>query len=110
MTLEVDPRREKAVLHLLQNMNSWVGSRDLAKAAGYDLAGTRVELRQAMRVAIFRGLPIITGSKGFMWASQPNQLLRAAERLERRAEEIRARANALRACKDRLEAQKKGGV
>lgn len=94
--IEIDANREKALLYLHDRKGTWVKSKELAAASGYSTKATCVELRNSMRVANLRGAPVITAAKGFMWAIHPNQLKRAAERLDSRAKEITTRAEALR--------------
>lgn len=101
---QIDKHREAAILYLIERKGTWVKSKELAAASGYSTKATCVELRASMRHANFLGAPIITAAKGFMWATQPNQLKRYAERLEGRMEEIRARVEAVRRAQAKMEA------
>ena len=68
----------------------------LARECGLSSAGGCASVRAAVRVLRFRGEPIISTSKGYMYVDDPFQREACARRLERRAGEILLAAKKLR--------------
>lgn len=90
---EWTPHMTRLMERLTQNQNEWVKIRELAKHAGFSTGGSCPEARAAIQAMNeYHKKPIVSSNKGFLWATNNNQVMRYARELHARAKAINARA------------------